>query len=133
MKQDPLAPYVISLGACPVVAWHAYKLVRIIQTADYHFEVLECKMLNCLTSHVIFFFFDLWDVFEISCVIIFIPIKQCGIFSFLTHYTVHKIIDVKLDFILLIFNMFSNGSFSFTKQKQFVSSDYGIKTLFMSD
>lgn len=74
-NEDPLVPYVISLGACPDVAWHAYKLVRIIQTADYHFEVLECKMLNCLISHVIFFLFDLWDVFEISCVIIFIPIK----------------------------------------------------------
>lgn len=74
-NEDPLVPYVISLGACPDVAWHAYKLVRIIQTADYHFEVLECKMLNCLISHAIFFLFDLWDVFEISCVIIFIPIK----------------------------------------------------------
>ncbi len=61
-RKYPRTPFVVSLGAYPVVVRHAYKYMGAIQTTVYHFELLQ---------------------------FIFISIKQCGILSFLTHYPVH--------------------------------------------
>lgn len=63
------------------------KLMGIIQTAKYHFELLQ-------------WYFNKIYIFQLYRLIIFISMKQSDILSFLTQYTVHSVvsIDIQHDF-----------------------------------
>ncbi len=113
-RRYPRTPSVISLRACPTLSgmhtstWGPYKLLS---------TILSCCNDISATSLPHHFFTLIFRVSLDSALcrlIIFIPIKRCGVLSFLTHYPVHISIDIQHDsFFPLRSDVFSKCSFNF--------------------